>query len=75
MMPQSIDTVEEVGGLDDEGLDEGASVGALVGLDVGLDEGTSVISTHVTPSPVKPGLQVHVYCPGVSKQVALTWQV
>lgn len=72
MAPQSIETVEEVGGLDDEGFDEGASVGCLVGWVVGLGEGASVSSTHNTPFPVKPGLQVHVYCPGVLEQVALT---
>ena len=60
MLPQSIERTDDVGGWDSEGLGEGASVGALVGLDVGLDEGTSVISTHVTPSPVNPVLQEHV---------------
>lgn len=60
MLPQSIERTDDVGGCDSEGLGEGASVGALVGLDVGLDEGTSVISTHVTPSPVNPVLQEQV---------------
>jgi hypothetical protein len=46
-----METTDEVGGLDVEGLADGASVGCWVGDEDGLEEGASVISTQVTPFP------------------------
>ena len=66
-------------GLDD-GRDVGAPEGCLEGSGVGavdgLEDGESVGATvHNTPSPPKPGLQLHEKPPSASVHVASAWQL